>query len=80
MVLNFNAPVPRKLAAQARLKSEKLTLEPTFDPNLADADNQPTIRTDFTIPVEGLESPWGMAKLVFFHDAALRGGVRSLPA
>ena len=22
------------------------------------------------IPVEGLESPWGMAKLVFFHDAA----------
>src|SRR5690606_37058612 len=27
-------------------------------------------RTDFTIPVEGLESPWGMAKLVFFHDSA----------
>ena len=24
----------------------------------------------FTIPVEGLESPWGMAKLVFFHDSA----------
>jgi putative thiamine transport system substrate-binding protein len=25
---------------------------------------------DFTIPVEGLEAPWGMAKMVFFHDTA----------
>ncbi len=35
-----------------------------------DIANKPTIRTDFTIPVEGLESPWGMGKLVFFHDSA----------
>ena len=35
-----------------------------------DVENKPTIRTDFTIPVEGQESPWGMAKLVFFHDSA----------
>jgi putative thiamine transport system substrate-binding protein len=40
-----------------------------------DVENKPTIRTDFTIPVDGLESPWGMAKLVFFHDSA-----RSEPA
>ncbi len=26
--------------------------------------------TDFTVRVEGLEAPWGMAKLVFFHDTA----------
>ena len=27
-------------------------------------------RRDFTVPVDGLEAPWGMAKLVFFHDTA----------
>lgn len=30
----------------------------------------PTVQADFSVPVEGQESPWGMAKLVFFHDAA----------
>ena len=35
-----------------------------------DFETKPTIRTDFTIPVDGLESPWGMAKLVFFYDRA----------
>lgn len=35
-----------------------------------DFDGKPTVRTDFTIAVEGQESPWGMAKLVFFHDSA----------
>ena len=35
-----------------------------------DFETKPTIRTDFTIPVDGLESPWGMAKLVFFYDQA----------
>lgn len=35
-----------------------------------DVEGKPTVRTDFTVPVEGLESPWGMAKLVFFHDSA----------
>ncbi len=35
-----------------------------------DFDGKPTVRTDFTIPVEGQESPWGMAKMVFFHDSA----------
>ncbi len=25
---------------------------------------------DFTVPVDGLEAPWGMAKLVFFYDMA----------
>jgi putative thiamine transport system substrate-binding protein len=35
-----------------------------------DANEKPTILSDFTVPVEGQESPWGMAKLVFFHDSA----------
>ncbi len=35
-----------------------------------DVENKPTILTDFTIPTDGQESPWGMAKLVFFHDSA----------
>lgn len=32
--------------------------------------NKPTILTDFTEPTEGMEAPWGMAKMVFFHDTA----------
>jgi putative thiamine transport system substrate-binding protein len=35
-----------------------------------DVENKPTVERDFTVPVEGLEAPWGMAKLVFFHDPA----------
>ena len=59
----------------ASMKRQGLLLSPGWAedlPNWAyvDVENKPTIRTDFTIPVEGLESPWGMAKLVFFHDQA----------
>ncbi|WP_234837728.1 ABC transporter substrate-binding protein [Sinorhizobium meliloti] len=35
-----------------------------------DHENMPTVLTDFTIPTDGLESPWGGAKLVFFYDSA----------
>jgi putative thiamine transport system substrate-binding protein len=35
-----------------------------------DHETKPTVLRDFTIPTEGLESPWGGAKLVFFHDSA----------
>lgn len=59
----------------ASMKSQNLLMSPGWAEKLpnwqyVDIDNKPTIRTDFTIPVEGLESPWGMAKLVFFHDSA----------
>ncbi|WP_037546457.1 ABC transporter substrate-binding protein [Stappia stellulata] len=37
---------------------------------LVDVANKPAVVTDFTEPTEGLESPWGMAKLVFMHDTA----------
>ena len=33
-------------------------------------ENKPTVALDFTVPVDGLEAPWGMAKLVFFYDTA----------
>ncbi|CUH39102.1 ABC-type uncharacterized transport system, periplasmic component [Jannaschia seosinensis] len=29
-----------------------------------------TVRTDFTVPTEGYESPWAMAQLVMVHDSA----------
>jgi putative thiamine transport system substrate-binding protein len=35
-----------------------------------DVENKPSVASDFTIPVDGLEAPWGMAKLVFFADTA----------
>jgi putative thiamine transport system substrate-binding protein len=59
----------------ASMKKQQLLFSPGWAEKLpnwkyVDIDGKPTIRTDFTIPVEGLESPWGMAKLVFFHDAA----------
>lgn len=40
-------------------------------PNWAyvDVDGK-TVRTDFTLPTEGYESPWAMAQVVFIHDTA----------
>jgi putative thiamine transport system substrate-binding protein len=67
----------------AAMKRQNLMLTPGWAEKLpnwqyVDIENKPTIRTDFTIPVEGLESPWGMGKLVFFHDSA-RTAADSLP-
>ena len=60
----------------ASMKEQELILSPDWTtslPNwpLVDTEGQPTILTDFTLPTEGLESPWGGAKLVFFHDSAV---------
>ena len=65
------------------MKSQQLLFSPGWAEKLpnwryVDVEDKPTIRTDFTVPVEGLESPWGMAKLVFFHDSA-RTDPASLP-
>src|SRR5918995_530468 len=65
------------------MKHQQLLFSPGWAEKLpnrrfVDVENMPTIRTDFTIPVDGLESPWGMAKLVFFHDTA-RTDPASLP-
>ena len=57
----------------ASLKSAGLLFGPFTSqlPNmrLVDAENRPTMRTDFSVPTEGLEAPWGRAQLVFFHDS-----------
>ena len=57
------------------MKKQGLLLEAGWAQKLpnwrfVDWKNKPTILTDFTEPTDGRESPWGMAKLVFFHDAA----------
>lgn len=67
----------------ASMKAQGLLFTPGWAEKLpnwrfVDIENKPTIRTDFTIPVDGLESPWGMAKLVFFYDSA-RTKAASLP-
>jgi putative thiamine transport system substrate-binding protein len=67
----------------ASMKQRDLLLSPGWSESLpnwryVDVENKPTVRTDFTVPVEGLESPWGMAKLVFFHDSA-RTDAASMP-
>ncbi|MGB8817691.1 MAG: ABC transporter substrate-binding protein [Rhizobiaceae bacterium] len=67
----------------ASMKRQELLFAPGWAEKLpnwkyVDAVGKPTVKTDFTIPVEGLESPWGMAKLVFFHDSA-RTRIEDLP-
>ncbi|MEK9661504.1 MAG: ABC transporter substrate-binding protein [Alphaproteobacteria bacterium] len=37
---------------------------------LVDLAGKPTTRIDFTVPVDGLEAPWGMAQVVFMYDTA----------
>lgn len=40
-------------------------------PNWAFVDAEgKTVQTDFTVPTDGLESPWAMAQVVFIHDTA----------
>lgn len=59
----------------AAMKRQGLLLSPGWADQLpnwqyVDVENKPTITVDFTIPTEGMESPWGGAKMVFFHDEA----------
>ena len=37
---------------------------------LVDFKNKPSTLVDFTVPTDGLEAPWGMAKLNFIYDSA----------
>ncbi|MBC53419.1 MAG: ABC transporter substrate-binding protein [Gammaproteobacteria bacterium] len=58
----------------ASLKSNDLLFGPWAEqlPNFAlvNADDNPDVRFDFTVPVEGYESPWLRAHLVFYYDSA----------
>ncbi len=37
---------------------------------LVDTRDKPTTVVDFTVPTDGLEAPWGMAKINFIYDSA----------
>ncbi len=54
------------------MKREGLLFGPFAEnlPNFryVDVVGKPTTRIDFSEPVEGMESPWGMAQLTFFAD------------
>ncbi|MGY6634578.1 MAG: ABC transporter substrate-binding protein [Alkalilacustris sp.] len=68
----------------AAMKAQDLLFGPWVEdlPNwrLVDPKANPAVVTDFTIPTDGLEAPWSMAQLVFFHDAArLDSPPRSMP-
>lgn len=56
----------------AAMKENRLLYGPFVDrlPNagLIDVQGKPTTTVDFTIPTDGLESPWGMAQFVFTYD------------
>lgn len=36
---------------------------------LTDPSNHPELQEDFTVPVEGMESPYGRAQVVFYYDS-----------
>ena len=59
----------------AALKEKGLLLPMSWAPDLpnyrfADIKGKPTLTSDFTVPTDGLESPWGMAQLSFYYDTA----------
>ncbi len=56
----------------AAMKREALTWGSfaTHLPNAQFVKDSPSIKADFSVPVDGLESPWGGAQLVFIHDTA----------
>jgi putative thiamine transport system substrate-binding protein len=61
---------------QGGMWAEKL---PSFA--LTDPEKNPGVRSDFTVPVEGQEAPWGKAQLVFSYDTAeVKEPPRSMPA
>lgn len=39
-------------------------------PNWRYVADGPAVRTDFTVPTEGYESPWALAQVVFMYDSA----------
>lgn len=60
---NFKAMKEHGLLAEAYSQ-----LLPNYQ--LIDTENKPSTLYDFTVPVNNLEVPWGMAQLVFMYDSA----------
>jgi putative thiamine transport system substrate-binding protein len=57
----------------AAMKRQELTWGSfaTALPNAKFVQDSPSIKADFSVPVDGLESPWGGAQLVFIYDTAI---------
>lgn len=57
----------------AAMKRDELTWGSfaTALPNTKHVQDSPSIKADFSVPVNGLESPWGGAQLVFIYDTAI---------
>ena len=69
----------------AAMKEQGLLYGPWAEdlPNwqFVDVEGKPAVTSDFTVPTEGLEAPWGMAQIIFYHDTArLAEPPRSIPA
>jgi putative thiamine transport system substrate-binding protein len=67
------------------MKDAGLLFGPFVDrlPNarLIDREGKPATVTDFTVPVDGLASPWRMAQIVYVYDSAtVRDPPRTIPA
>lgn len=58
----------RAMKEQGLLPGPYTQILPNYQ--LVDTENKPTTRFDFTVPVDNLEVPWGMAQLVFMYDSA----------
>lgn len=58
----------------ASMKEQDLLFGPWAEhlPNwtFVDVEGKPAVTSDFTVPTDGLEAPWGMAQIVFFYDTA----------
>ncbi len=59
----------------ASMKRQGLLIDDNWSEKLpnyqfADIEGKPTLTYDFTVPVDGQESPWGMAQLTFYYDSA----------
>jgi len=58
----------------AAMKRNELLFGPWAEqlPNwpLVDVEGKPAVVSDFTVSTDGLESPWGMAQVVFYYDTA----------
>jgi putative thiamine transport system substrate-binding protein len=67
------------MKAQDLLFGPFTQVTPNYD--LVDTEGKPTTLFDFTVPVDGLEAPWGMAQIVFLYDTAyVEDPPRSMPA
>ena len=58
----------------ASMKRQDLLFGPWVEamPSWANVDvaGKPAVISDFTVPTDGLEAPWGMAQVVFYYDTA----------